>query len=155
MRILLKGGLLAVGALALMGQHDVHQEGADDPDNGRKLTATLTGANEVPGPGDTTGGGVFEARVNPGQGRICYTLDVTGIEVATMAHIHLGAAGVAGDPVVTLEAPTENGGDDANECQDIDRSLAQALIQNSGEYYVNVHNADFPNGAIRGQLQKG
>lgn len=138
--------VLVLGALA--GSAAAQPEERHD---GRKLTATLSGGDEVPGPGDTNGAGLFEGRVNPGQGRICYTLSAGNIENPTMAHIHLGAPGVAGDPVVTLETP-DGDDDDSEECQDIDRALAQAIVRDPAAYYVNVHTAEFPQGAIRGQL---
>jgi hypothetical protein len=34
----------------------------------------------------------------------------------------------------------------------ISRSLARGLRTNPSRYYVNVHTADLPNGAVRGQL---
>jgi hypothetical protein len=152
MRILLKSGLAVAGALALVGQGQAQDD--DERGTGRKIAATLTGGAEVPGPGDDNGAGLFEARVNPGTGRICYTLAASSIDPATAAHIHKGGPSEAGDVVLTLETPDADD-DDSEECQDIDRGLAQALIQNTGDYYVNVHNAPFPNGAIRGQLMKG
>ena len=61
----------------------------DNPSNGgRKIAASLTGAAEVPGPGDPNGAGLFEARVNPGTERICYTITASAIDNATVAHIH-------------------------------------------------------------------
>ncbi|HYC96051.1 MAG TPA: CHRD domain-containing protein, partial [Sphingomicrobium sp.] len=41
---------------------------------GTVLTASLTGAAERPGPGDTDGSGSITITVNPGQKRICYEL---------------------------------------------------------------------------------
>ena len=151
MRILLKSSLALAGVLALAGPAIAQ---GDNPNNGgAKLATTLTGAAEVPGPGDPDGAGLFEARVNPGTERICYTLTAGLIDAATAAHIHTGAAGVAGGVVLTLDTP-DGDDDDSEDCQDIDRGLAQQLIQNPENYYVNVHNAAFPAGAIRGQLSK-
>jgi hypothetical protein len=151
MRILLKSSLAVASALALVGP--AIAQGDNERNGGRKIAATLTGAAEVPGPGDDNGAGLFEARVNPGTERICYTLAASSIDPATAAHIHLGGPGEAGDPVLTLDTP-DGDDDDSEDCQDIDRGLAQAIIQNPENYYVNVHNAEFPNGAIRGQLSK-
>jgi len=151
MRILLKSSLAVAGALALIGP--AVAQGDNERNAGRKIAATLTGAAEVPGPGDPNGAGLFEARVNPGTERICYTLAASSIDQATAAHIHVGGPSVAGDVVLTLDTP-DGDDDDSEDCQDIDRGLAQALIQNTSDYYVNVHNAAFPNGAIRGQLSK-
>ena len=68
MNTLLKSSLATVGAVALAGPAAAQPE---ERASGVKLTATLTGAAEVPGPGDPNGAGLFEGRVNPGQGRIC------------------------------------------------------------------------------------
>jgi hypothetical protein len=118
---------------------------------GRPLTAALTGAAEKPGPGDADGKGTFSARVNPGQGQVCYELSVSGIDRATAAHIHAGGADVAGPVVVPLEAPADGA---SEACATVERDLAQMLLQAPEDYYVNVHNAAFPAGAIRGQLAK-
>jgi hypothetical protein len=151
MRTLITRSLLVAGMLALAG--GAAAQGDNENNGGRKLTATLSGSAEVPGPGDANGSGLFEARVNPGTERICYTLSAGNIDSATAAHIHSGAAGVAGDPVLTLDTP-DGDDDDSEDCQDIDRGLAQALIQDPQKYYVNIHTGPFPSGAIRGQLSK-
>ena len=150
MRTLFKSSLAAVTALALAGPAIAQ---GDNPNNGGvKVSATLTGEVEVP-PGDPNGAGLFEARINPGTVRICYTIAASNIDAATAAHIHLGGAGDVGDPVLTLDTP-DGDDDDSEDCQDIDRGLAQAIIRDPGNYYVNVHTGPFPAGAIRGQLSK-
>lgn len=118
---------------------------------GRKLMTSLTGAMEVPGPGDVDGTGKFSATINPGQTQVCYTLSVAKIDKATMAHIHRGAAGVAGPPVVMLKAPAMGS---SSACAAVTRALAKELITNPAGFYVNVHNAAYPAGAVRGQLMK-
>lgn len=118
---------------------------------GRPLTATLTGAAEVPGPGDADGTGTFKVTLNPGQNQICYELAVSNIAVATAAHIHTGAADVAGPVLVTLRTPSDG---PVKECLALDREKIKLIIKKAGDYYVNVHNAEFPGGAVRGQLSK-
>ena len=136
-------GRLLVPALALTLAAGAAQDG------GRPLSTALTGAAEVPGPGDPDGAGTATLTVNPGQGRICYALAVSGIAPATAAHVHVGTADVAGPVVVGLAAPT---GGSSSGCVDVNRELALAIVQNPQNYYVNVHNAGFPAGALRGQL---
>jgi len=75
-----------------------------------------------------------------------------GYRAATAAHIHVGDAGVPGAVVVPLTAPDANG--ISSGCADVTRALAKALIQNPTHYYVNVHNATYPGGALRGQLTR-
>jgi hypothetical protein len=118
---------------------------------GRPFSTTLTGAAEVPGPGDPDGSGTATLTVNPGLGQICYALTVSGIAPATAAHIHVGAADVAGPVVVPLEPPT---GGSSSACVSVDRALALAIVRQPSDYYVNVHNAEFPAGALRGQLAR-
>lgn len=118
---------------------------------GAKLSATLTGASEVP-PADPDGTGTFTATLNPGHDQLCYEIKVDRIAVATVAHIHEGAVGQNGGPVVTLDAPGADG--TAKACVSVANDLAKKLMQNPQNYYVNVHNAAYPNGAVRGQLSK-
>ena len=118
---------------------------------GRPFSTTLTGAEEVPGPGDPDGSGFARLTLNQGQQEICFELTVSGIEPATAAHIHIGPVGVAGPIVVGLEAPT---GGSSSGCVSVDPDLIKDIRQNPEAYYVNVHNAPFPAGALRGQLSK-
>ena len=120
-------------------------------EGGWTFTTTLSGAVEVP-PGDPDGTGTFTAVVNPGQKRICYTITVTGIDPApNAAHIHIGAAGIAGPPVIPF--PTPPLGTSSSCATATSRQLAQ-IIAKPELYYVNVHNTEYPDGAIRGQLSR-
>ena len=123
----------------------------DQQQGGRPITITLTGAAEVPGPGDADGTGTATITLNPGKNQICYELAVDKIAPANGAHLHVGAADKAGPPIVSL-APPSNG--TSKECAPLEREKIMDIIKNPGNYYVNVHNAEFPNGAIRGQLAK-
>jgi CHRD domain len=119
---------------------------------GRPFSTTLTGAAEVPGPGDPDGSGEAVLTLNHGQGQICFQLTVSDIAPATASHIHLGPEGVGGPIVVGLTPPPTGGS--SSGCVSADRDLIKDIIQNPESYYVNVHNADFTLGAIRGQLSK-
>jgi hypothetical protein len=142
---LLVSAMLAILMLAAAGSPAAFAKG-------RPLKADLTGANEIPGPGDPDGTGSARLRLNQGQERICYRLEVSGIAAATAAHIHRGSAGVAGPIVVTLAAPGADG--IAEGCVSVDRELVKAIRKNADAYYVNVHNAAYMDGAVRGQLTK-
>jgi len=123
----------------------------DDGEGGRWRTAKLSGAAEVPGPGDPDGSGTATIRLQLERGEVCFDLTVSNIGPATAAHIHEGADGVAGPVVVPLD-PAPTGGSSSGCISDVDAALLQNIAQNPEQYYVNVHNEEFPDGAIRGQL---
>lgn len=122
---------------------------APPPNAGLPVTVEMTGAAERPGPGDPDGSGIAHFRLNPGQEQICYTLEVSDIAPATAAHIHAAGPDQPGPVVVPLDPPTS--GMSAG-CVTVDRELVLDIIRDPGAYYVNVHNANFPAGAVRGQL---
>jgi hypothetical protein len=115
------------------------------------LGVSMTGIQEVPGPGDPDGNGTAEVRVDPRTGEVCWNLYARQIEPATAAHIHRGTAGVAGPPVVTLTTPDANGRSQG--CQIVDLGLARQIGMRGYDFYVNVHTLPHPAGAIRGQLR--
>ena len=124
-------------------------------DGGRPFTTTLTGANEVPGPGDPDASGTASLTLNVGQGEVCFDLAWAAIDgTVVAAHIHAAQAGVAGPVVVPLFSGGFAGTDSASACVSADRSLLLAIVQSPQNYYVNVHSTVFPAGAVRGQLSK-
>jgi hypothetical protein len=68
------------------------------------------------------------------------------------AHIHRGSSKVAGPVIQPLDQPATGDPGASSACVQISRSLARGLRRNPGRFYVNVHTADLPNGAVRGQL---
>lgn len=123
------------------------------------LEAALTGGSaQVPDPGDPDGSGAAQVKINVKKEKLCFTLVVLDITLPTAAaHIHEGEAGVAGGIAVTLRAPEEVAGTGigvATGCvKGQARSLLRDIKRNPDQYYVNVHTADFPGGAVRGQLE--
>src|SRR5919106_2841068 len=111
--------------------------------NGRPLKTTLTGAAEVPGPGDANGTGTATIRLNQGRGKVCFVLTASNITLpATGAHIHVGGSTVDGPVVVGLTAPDATG--TSFGCVSAQRDLIAAIRKNASNYYVNVHTSDYP-----------
>lgn len=113
--------------------------------------AYMDGGQEAPDPGDEDGGGVARILLTPGKSRVCWTIQVEQIQLpATAAHIHEAPAGDPGPVVVTLSPPDETGHSEG--CTEASKTLLRDIRDHPEEYYVNVHNAPFPGGAVRGQL---
>ena len=101
------------------------------------------------------------------------TLSITGTELhymitagglsgpATAAHIHVGALGVAGPPVLTFTVKSVADGMVADDSVDLMKGASTGVSGDSlrtllanGNAYVNVHTAKYPGGEIRGQVAK-
>ena len=117
------------------------------------LYVSMTGIQAAPGPGDPDGNGTVEIRVIPASGQVCWNLYARAIDRATAAHIHRGAAGTAGPPVLALTTPDANGRSQG--CAGVDQQLARQMVLAAQDFYVNVHTEAYPQGAIRGQLRGG
>ncbi len=133
------------------------------------LNATLDGRQEVKTGatnnsivGDPNGRGeAYVFGIDNDTTTLCYVLEVDKIEPATAAHIHEGAAGENGPVIANLGRPTDG---DSADCLTEGETLPGGvkafptgekvadILANPSGYYVNVHNADYPGGAIRGQL---
>lgn len=127
--------------------------------------APLSGQNEVP-PVETSATGEAEITA-PANDTIKYRVNITGINNASAAHIHMAKEGENGEVIADLlNTPTSKDKDTAYgmifrgnfsdsslkgpmEGKTLD-DLAAAM--DSGDTYVNVHTAGHPDGEIRGQL---
>jgi hypothetical protein len=116
---------------------------------GRPISTTLT-----PVAPNLVGGGSFVGRSNIGQGRICWSLTVTGLADVTAAHIHYLTGPLATQIAVPLALPTPFTGS-ATGCATVARPLVKQILKNPDDFYVNVHTTTFPGGAISGTLAKG
>ena len=142
--------LTLVMALALMVPFVASAQTSSIHHNLFSLGAPLSGGQEVPGPGDPDGFGFARITINLEAGELCFRLSVAHIDAPTAAHIHEAPPGVAGPVVVPLAAPVDGL---VNGCVSVDLDLAADIVNNPMNYYVNVHNAPFPAGALRGQLE--
>jgi hypothetical protein len=175
-RILRAVALAAVSATiavtGLAGGAAAGDDNGNDDDNGH-LKAHLTGEAEVPGPGDPDGSGSARVEIRPQHGSVCFNLRWEDIAAPTAAHIHFGPPAVAGPIVVTFFMTSESPDQPptlpetltgVSGCTDevvipegapfdSPTALLRNIKAHPRQYYVNVHNLDFPAGAIRGQLK--
>jgi hypothetical protein len=112
--------------------------------------ATLRGTSEVP-KGDPDGRG--SALVTFQGAKVCWNLRPTGIGTPIAAHIHKGAAGVAG-PVVLPFGKSYKAKGCVTTTQELATALEDTLQKKPSAYYVNVHTRAYKAGAVRGQLRK-
>ncbi|MFE5300697.1 CHRD domain-containing protein [Streptomyces sp. NPDC056632] len=128
------------------------------PSAGRAVTlvARLSGSQEVPvqgGPAvdDPDGGGLALVQVKGD--RVTFSLTWKGL-VPSLGHIHEGAVGRNGPVKVPLfgSAMPSTAHSAAGQATVTDATLAQRLRTDPAGFYVNLHSAEFPGGAVRGQL---
>lgn len=135
----------------------------DEPETGSEngaeadmtLTADLAGAMVVPGPGDPSGSGSFNATIimNEAAGELCYQLEVADMSSeVTAAHVHAGAEGQAGEVRVQLTPPI---GGPVDECVALNASDLVPIMDDPSQFYVQVHSQGHPDGALRAQLSEG
>ena len=139
------------------------------------LTAHLDGRQEVPSQGnsrrivgDVNGGGeAYVFGIDGDAETLCYVLLVDKIQTVPVsegmaAHIHFGGRGENGPVVAALAGPEDkNAADCLTEGEmgkfplhpEAGSGIVQDILNHPEDYYINVHNPDYPAGAIRGQLE--
>jgi hypothetical protein len=126
-----------------------------------RLKADLSGDSEVP-PADPDGDGRARVVLKPEEGLVCFKVKFDDTGTPNRGHIHRGVAGQNGGIVVPffelVGQPADPRNDELEEskledCVSADPALIQEIADNPEGFYVNLHNARFPGGAIRGQLE--
>lgn len=163
----------AIGLLTLVGLGTVlviGSLGTAGPGQNSIKADALNGYQEGPAI-VTTGFGSFEAEIDDDSQTITYTLSYDALEGGTpsQAHIHIGKraenGGVSaflcggGDKPACPPAGTVTGSIDAADVvgpagQGVEAGSWGELVRamRSGNTYVNVHNARWPGGEIRAQI---
>lgn len=109
----------------------------------------LTGGKAETPPGAPHGTGAAVIAFH-GTSSLCWRFaHLHGFVNATFAHVHIGAKGKSGKIVVPLStgpALHHQG------CVPVSTALAKAIERRPADYYVNIHSAQYPSGAVRAQL---
>jgi hypothetical protein len=111
------------------------------------LKLRLTGAEETP-PVTTSASGTGTISIAADKS-VSGTVKTAGIE-GTVAHIHVGAPGQSGPPIITLEKGADGAWSVPTGSKLTDDQYASFK---AGNLYVNVHSAEHKAGEIRGQLK--
>lgn len=113
----------------------------------QSLQLALTGDAEVPGPGSD---GTAEATLTYDGDELCLEGTTTGVGPLTNGHIHAGPAGASGPVVVDFAIRTDADGPFRG-CARVGAEGGVVFVDPAA-YYVNLHTAEFPDGAVRAQL---
>jgi hypothetical protein len=109
-------------------------------------------ANEVPsGGGDDGASGNFNGEIDAGKGKVCYYLDLQGLDDATLISIRAKDQPGAQPPLVTLTKPGP-GGDEV--CVTADKTVLATIVKAPADYAIDVQTPAHPEGAVRGKLKK-
>lgn len=120
------------------------------------LIFPLSGGQVVPAPGDADGDGGIYLTLGAKSGTLCFFAETTNVAAPlTAVHLHRGGSGETGDPVLQLYGRSPADDPDVSNCFNLDEALIKEISRNLGNYYIDIHNEEFPDGAIRGQLDAG
>lgn len=117
--------------------------------NGVVLVAPLSGTEEVP-VGDADGTGFARLTFDTTANTLSYSIVVQNIDQPTASHIHTGFIGANGPVLVNFNPTFVNG--IATGTIPVNAATLNNILGNAPGFYVNVHNAAFPGGAVRGQV---
>ena len=136
--------------------------------------ATMNAASEVPPVtnAESTATGNATITITPTRdtsnaitgGTATFQFTVSGLTNTsniTLAHIHTGAAGVAGGVLVntglsaatSIPTPAGSAGFQSASPVNVDAATINSIVANPAGFYFNVHTSLNPGGVVRGQLR--
>ncbi|UFN42895.1 CHRD domain-containing protein [Nocardioides okcheonensis] len=113
---------------------------ASAPEDGPTVLTTRLKAS-----GDTDGSGNARVTLRPKARKVCATISWNNIGDPTAAHIHRASDGFV---LVDLTGAVTGGA----RCTAASKKVIKRIAAHPGRYYVNVHNATYPAGAVQGTL---
>ncbi len=117
------------------------------------FTLNMDGAQEAPGPGDPDGTATGTLSVNDSTGLISWDFEYFNITTPTLMHIHKAPFGVPGGVFIGMGVGTSGGaGTLIDSVIHAPLSQVSEILGDPAGFYVNIHNTNFPGGAVRGQL---
>jgi hypothetical protein len=141
--------IASCAAISVLGAQAAMSSAADTT-----LKATMSGSQEKPkGDPDGTATAVLRMRSN----KVCYVITPRKAGTTFAAgHIHAGRKGIAGPIFINLfTKPKSLKGGKLSGCSPTVKASDLAKVKaKPANYYVNIHNAKYPAGAVRGQLKK-
>jgi hypothetical protein len=137
--------LAAVGAAVVLAPAALALPSTMHPELGAKLA----GKYEVP-KGSPSAHGIVNLTLSTAKRRVCWTFQLVGVSKPVVAHIHKGGARVSGPVFIPLGKTYK-----AKGCAAAPKAKIEAVESKPNAFYVNVHNAKYPGGVVRGQLVAG
>ena len=118
------------------------------------ILPSMTGAQEVPGPGDADGFASGSITLNDVTGAISWNFTYSNIAAPTLMHIHgpNGGAGSSAGVFVDLGIATSGGAGTLISNTTTSMANVTSIFAGPENFYVNIHTGAFSNGAVRGQL---
>jgi len=171
--------LAATTAAPALAQDDINARSPElvsEPSSFTSMWSVMADPDQLAEPGEPGASGRYDLRIDSDSNIICFDIVLNGVTgdyespANTATHIHEADAGEAGPPRVLFPDPTpQSDGTRATsgcvqvpqetglspEDSDTDHGAGFNLSQiesNPTGFFVDTHTADFPAGAIRGQI---
>lgn len=117
--------------------------------DGVNLTAALRGK-------EAAGSGVADLEISSDRTKLCWDIRglVGSVDDVTAMHVHSGSKGEEGPVVVEFISGNEGCTEVAAGGGLINESDLRDLAEGPTNFYVDVHSQRYPDGAVRGQLER-